>query len=178
MKKMINIRNLIIVILCITIILMGIGFAYLSLKLEKFSNYTNEFDISFVKVNTETPVKGGTTAPTGTTSITNQGKSINMILNMNVPQDELAYTITIKNTGTLPAEIINIVETPNYTTDATLKKQIDPVSISINDVVGKVLQPGEETRLKVVAIYNKTNNITSKEISYQLSILASTPKED
>lgn len=179
MKKMINNKNIIIIILCITIIFMGVGFTYLSLKLAEKSNEKSIFDVSFTKIQNDNSVKGGNITPTGTSTISNSGKTLDMKLKMNVPYDELAYTITIKNKGTIPAEIINITETPNYSELSAQNPTAYPVSITHNDIIGTVLEPKESIQLKVTAIYNKVaNNSGSKEISYQLNIIAATPKED
>lgn len=178
MNTKINVRNLIIVMLCITIICLGVGFAFLSIELEEKGKEQNTFKVSFTKVQSKTPVKGGKNTPTGTSSITNQGSTLTMNLNLNVPYDELAYTVIIKNKGTLPAEIINLIETPDYQTDMTAKQQIAPVTITHNDIIGKVLEPNEETELKITAIYNSTLNPTPKKIAYKLNIITATPEED
>lgn len=178
MNKKINVRNLIIIMLCITIICLGIGFVFLSTKLEEVTTKQNTFDIVFSKVEAKTAVKGGQNTPTGTNSITNQGSTVTFNLNLNVPYDELAYNIIIKNEGTLPAEIINILETPDYLNDASAQQKIYPVTINHNDVIGKILAPGEETELRITATYNLIANPTPKKINYQLSLLATTPKEN
>ena len=48
MKKNINIRNIIIVMLCITIILMGLGFAFLASRLDDEKNKVDTFDVSTI----------------------------------------------------------------------------------------------------------------------------------
>ncbi len=178
MKTRINMRNLIIIILCITIICMGISFAYLSVKLEKKNQQKEIFDVSFTKISNKSHVKGGQIAPSGTHSITDQGKTLNMHLILNMPHDELAYTVIIKNEGTIPAEIVSIKEFPDFTNNISAEQSILPLSISHNDVIGEVLQPQEEIELTITAIYNPTTSITSKTIDYQLSVIATTPKED
>ena len=50
MKKMLRMRNSIIVILCFTIICMAIGFSLLSIKLEKIKKEKPNFNIMFEKV--------------------------------------------------------------------------------------------------------------------------------
>lgn len=179
MKKMMNNKNIIIMILCITIIFMGIGFTYLSLKLKDKNAEQNIFDVSFTKVQNNNSVKGGKIAPTGTSTIMNQGKSLDINLNMNTPYDELAYTITIKNKGTISAEIIDIIESPNYSELSKQNPTIYPVTITYNDIIGTVLEPKESIELKVTAIYNKTTTSSEpKKISYKLNIISATPKED
>ena len=177
MKKMINNKNIIIIILCITLIFMGVGFTYLSLKLKEKSNEKSSFDISFTKVQNNNSVKGGNISPTGTTTLTNQGKTLNMELKMNAPYDELAYTLTIKNKGTIPAEIIDIVESTNYSELSKQNPTLYPVTITYNDIIGTILEPKESINLKVTAIYNKTTNSGTKKISYKLNIISATPQE-
>ena len=76
MKKNINIRNLIIVMLCITIILMGVGFAFLAMRLEKISNEVDTFDVSITKVEAQTAIKGGLIDPIATKELLDDGKTV------------------------------------------------------------------------------------------------------
>ncbi len=181
MKKSFNIKNSIIIILCFTIICMGIGFAVLSIKLEKLTNTKQFFDVSFDRVKEETSVKGGTENPTATTNITNNGKEIKISFNLNNVRDELAYTIYIKNNGTLPAKIYALKETPDYTNDKTALSNIEPVSITHNDITGRIINPNEEIELKVIALYNPTNKQLSsnlkKQINYELHLITASPKD-
>lgn len=177
MNKRINVRNLIIAMLCFTVICLGIGFGILSMKLDNKTNEEKKFNVAFTSVSAETPVKGGKQTPSGTNSITTMGTTLKMNLIMYNPYDELTYNITIKNKGTLPAEILNIVESPDYINDATALQKIAPVTITHNDVIGKVLEPEEETTLRIVAIYNRTTQVATKNIDYQLSIISATPEK-
>lgn len=162
-----------IIALCITIICLCFGFSYLSMELENLNGEKNNFNLSFVKVTPRTPVQGGTKTPTGTASISNSGKTVNLQFNLYSPYDELSYEITIKNEGSIPAEIINLVEVPDYINDSAKANEIYPVQISHNDVVGKEINPGEEITLTVLAYYNYKAQYNLIQVPYQISLLAS-----
>lgn len=171
MKISRNIKNLIIVILCITIICMGIGFALLSMKLDSKNKELVVFDLSFIRVIEGTPVKGGNTDPVSAANIINQGKTLDMHLTLNNPYDEVSYVATIRNEGTVSAEIVTLIE--------KVDSSIAPVEISYNEISGKVLDPKEEIELRIVAVYKNSNNslIKSKSFSCQYTIVAKTPDD-
>lgn len=172
MKKKFNIRNLIIIMLCITIIFMAIGFSYLCIKLEHITNTPPVFDVSITKVEKETAVKGGLIEPKSAKEIINKGKTVKFNFELNSPKDELAYTITIKNTGTIPANIIKIISTPDYINDPTSASSIEPVEITLDEIENKVLAPSKEIKVKLVVSYNMSNKSNQKIIPYQLTVLA------
>lgn len=172
MKKTVNIRNLIIIMLCITIICMGIGFVYLSVILENKNKEKPIFDVSITRVTEETPIKGGLLAPVGIREIKNDKKTVDFNFTMYTPQDELAYTITIKNTGTLSAKIEDIITYPNYLGDAKLRESISPITITHNELDGKVLEPEDELEIKLVISYNVGQNVGQVSIPYQMTVLA------
>lgn len=176
MKKLVKTRNLIIIILCLTIICLGIGFAFLSMELTNTKNNNPEFALEFVKAEPRTPVKGGQKDPTVISSITNDNQTINMEFNLSSPRDEIGYKIIIKNNGTIPAEITNIVEKPDYILDSVAASTIYPVTISHNDVIGKVLNPGDEIELNILAIFDYNTMPVDIKIPYQLSIIGKTPE--
>ncbi len=175
MKKMIRLRNSIIIILCLTIILMGIGFIVLAMQLTNPSKNA-VFDTSFIKVKDISYVKGGKVSPTAKSSITNRGKEINLDMTLSTSYDQVLYTILIRNDGTLPSEIIDVKANPDYSNDI-LKESIDPITISYSDIVGKILNPGEEVELKVSATYNESSVNIKKNVKYQLSLITATPEE-
>lgn len=172
MKKMINIRNSIITILCITIICLGIGFIVLSSEYKKEKEDLDTFDVSFINVNKSSSIKGSEKEPFGKAEITTNNKEIDMNFNLNATHDELVYIATIKNKGTLEAEIVDIIESPNYS-DENFKDLISPVTITISDIKGKKLKPNEEIELKIVVYYNPSlNEVIKKDISYKIGIIA------
>lgn len=178
MKKLINIRNLIIIILCITIISLGIGFAFLSVELEKRSDENLIFNVSITNVRQNTSIMGGTISPTATHNVTDNKKTIATQMNLYAPYDEVSYTITIENTGTITAKISDIIEIPNYTKDSIAITEIYPVEITHMDIVGKVLEPGESVDLTIAASYKPTATIIPKTINYQLSVISESYQEE
>lgn len=171
MKK-INIRNLIITLLCITVIILAIGYSVLAIRLDAYKNKKESFEVLFTDVSDEGSVKGGKEEPECTTSINDDGHTLSMIYVLNNPQDEVAYTVTIKNTGTLKAKIIDIVSSPDYINDKLAINSIKPVSITKTDISGKILEPDEEATFKVLAVYNN-GGIGVKKIPYKLSLITS-----
>ncbi len=172
LKKLINIRNLIIVALCITIIFLGIGFSILSIELQSKSEENLIFDVAITNVVQNTSIKGAIYTPTATHELSNHDKTVTSTLNLYAPYDELSYTLTIENRGTITAEILDIIESPNYTTDTTNMLNISPVEITYYDVIGTILEPNETTEIKVVASYKPAVTIVPRQFTYSLTILA------
>lgn len=172
LKKLINIRNLIIVILCLTIISLGIGFAILSIELEERSDENLIFDVSITDVKQNTSIKGGINSPIAKHLISQNEKTLTTQINMYAPYDELSYTITIENRGTITAEIIDLIENPDYLKDNNAKISIAPIEISHLDIIGEVLKPGEKTELKIVASYKPTLTVVPKAFTYKITVVA------
>ena len=63
----------------------------------------------------------------------------------------------------MPAEIVDIMASPNYQTDY-YKKLISPVSISLSDVKGKIIPAGDDIDFKVVVYYNPSSTSNVKKI--------------
>ena len=74
MKKMINIRNNIIIVLCITIVLMAIGFIAISVKLKAYKDKEESFNVVFSDISKKSTIKGSTKSPVGEVSIESSGK--------------------------------------------------------------------------------------------------------
>ncbi len=173
MKKTANIRNLIIVMLCVTIIFLGIGFAYLALVLENDRKEKPILEVTITKIVEETPIKGGLVSPTGIKELKNSNKTLNFNFIMYTPQDELTYTITVENTGNQPAKIEDIVTYPDYLHDSKLRDNLYPITITHNDLKGKVLSPEDELELRIVVTYNQGKNVGQVSVPYQMTVLAS-----
>lgn len=171
MKKMINIRNNIIIVLCVTIILMAIGFVAISVKLKAYRDKEESFDVVFYDVVKKSTIKGSAKAPVGNVSIDSSGKILNMDFSLFAAHDELTYSIIIKNKGTLPAKIIKIHKNPDYSI-STYKNLIYPVSITTTDIEGKTLLPGDELEYKIVVYYNPSiNKDVPKNFNYNLALI-------
>lgn len=157
MKKMINIRNSVIIILCITIIFMAIGFIIISVDYTKNKNIDMSYNVVFKNIKELSSVKGSNTEPKGEVVINKNKQEIEMNITMNAPHDELSYIATIENKSTVPIEILDIMESPDYKLDS-FKKIINPVTITLSDVENKVIKPKETIDLKIVFYYNTGSN--------------------
>ena len=117
MKKMIHIRNSVIIMLCVTIICMGFGFIVLSVRYKAETEKISSYNVSFSDVRKSSSVRGSDIEPYGNIDITNNGLELDMSFVLNSSYDELSYIVTIRNSGTMPAEIVDIMASPNYQTD-------------------------------------------------------------
>ena len=171
MKSLVKTRNWIIIILCFTIICMGIGFAVLSMELENQKNNHPKFSLEFTKAEQRSLVQGGLNTPNVNSSIINSGQTININFELYAPRDEIGYKVIIKNTGNVKAEIVNIIEKPDYINDLAIAQTILPVKISHNNISGKTLEPDEEVELNIVAIFDYNGLPMDMKIPYQLSLL-------
>ena len=155
-------KNVIIISLCSTIILMAIGFIVLSMKVDQVKSEEKIFDVSFIGVKQITSIKGGLFDPSGDITIDTEGKVLHMDFTMYQEHDEIDYEITIENKGNVDASIVKLLMSPDFE-EKSVAKDILPVSITISDISGKILEPGEESTVKLTVIYNSSN--TSEEIS-------------
>lgn len=170
MKK-ISIRNIIITLLCITIICMAIGFSFLSTQIDTLKNRDISFNVVIDEAREATSVKGGVTSPKCNYIINDDGHTLDMDFTLYSELDELAYNIIIENKGTIKAKIIDIISSPDYANVKLLAESIKPVSITKTDISGKILAPGETTTIKVVARYNSSTVKGTKEVPYKLSLI-------
>ena len=171
MKKMINIRNNIIIVLCITIVLMAIGFIAISVKLKAYKDKEESFNVVSSDISKKSTIKGSTKSPVGEVSIESSGKVLNMNFSLFAAHDELTYTATIKNKGTLPARIVSIHKNPDYNI-STYKNLIYPVSITTTDIEGKTLLPGEAIEYSITIYYSPSiSGNTPKNFNYNLALI-------
>lgn len=175
MKK-ISIRNLIIVLLCFTLIILAVAFSIISAQLEGYKKKVEKFQVSFTEVAEDSSIKGGVVEPSCKTSISDEGYTLNMDFTLNNPQDEISYLITIKNTGTMKAKIVDVVSSPDYMNDKVANSSIKPITVTKTDISGMVLAPEEETTFKVLVIYNDTINKGIKKVPYKLSLITTSVK--
>lgn len=157
MKK-VSIKSLIIALLCITIILLAIGFCVLSVRLDSLNKKETSFDVSFKNIKEETTIKGGTNVPICKAVITDDGLSIDMDCKLYTKGDEVAYTITMINNGNLDAKLIKLIN-----------NNIDGLSIKTTTIENRELSEGEEIKIKVVVTNNETNKLINGK--YKLSLL-------
>lgn len=167
MKKTLNTKNNIIIVLCFTIICMSIGFIIISTNKETNEYSYNVVFSDVVKTNT---LKGSNNPPISSAKIINMSEIV-MNFTMYAPHDEVSYTAHIENKGNIPCEIVDIIESPNYN-DQKFKNMIDPVTIKLSDIKGKIIPPEETLDLKIVAYYNSTNKeIIPKNFEYKIGLI-------
>lgn len=172
MKKITNIRNLIIIVLGITIIIMTIAFSLVSTKLSYKNKEEQIFNIAITKIEAATPIKGGLTPPTSTKEVINNGLTAKFNFTLNSPNDELAYIITIKNKGNIKARLIDLIDNPDYINTEKHKASIYPVTITHDSIKDKVLAPNDEVKVKLLVTYNITPTPMQINVQYELSVLA------
>lgn len=172
MKKLINIRNSVIIILCITIICMAFGFIVISMELKTEKDRVPSFQVVFSKIEKISSVKGSTIEPVGNADIDENGSKLYLQFELNAVHDELIYLATIRNNGTIPAKIVDIMKSPDYEKE-TFSKMIQPVTIQLSDYQNKIIQPNEEMDLKIIVYYNASTGAGGKRgFQYDLGILA------
>lgn len=177
MKAFQNVKNVIIIVLCVTIISMAVGFIVLSVRLEGYKQEEEVFDVRFTSVKRLSSIKGGNKEPLANLVIEESGKILDMNFLLYKEHDEIDYEVTIKNEGTVDASIVSLFSSPDYRNKDTIES-IAPVTISISDISGKLLEPGEETTVKVSAIFTtkvdpkKTVSEKGKELSGKIGIIA------
>ncbi len=164
--------NHLIVVLCLTILCVVIGFIILALVLKSERNSIPVFDVSFVDIKKESVVKGSAIEPVATANILDGGQKIDMNFTLNSVHDEFTYLVTIENKGTLPAEIVDILQSPDYSIQ-TFQNMIAPISISLSDIKGKVIPVGAQLTLKIIVYYPPSNfEVQRKDFSYSIGIIA------
>ena len=103
MKKLVKNKNIIIMILCMTIILLCVGFSLVSMRLEEKEAAGKVYDVEITNIQEGTAIRGGVDLPYAATEITDNGKTAEFIFNLSYPEDTLSYIVTIKNNGNLKA---------------------------------------------------------------------------
>ena len=168
MKNRLKSRNVMIIVLSTTVVLLCLGFLSLSYKLQKYENEKHTFHIIMKKIEKDTFVKGGTNPPEGTYHMLNDGLSLDMNFQLFSPKDEIAYTITLMNMGTIPAKIIDIAE----------NQSTNQIKVSHDKIKGKVLKPNEELKFSLVVLVNQKENFKPSTMKYQLNILADSGEDE
>lgn len=170
MKKMIHIRNGVIIILCMTIICMGVGFIALSVEMKALRDEVDFYDVSFVSFSQTSSTKGGKKDPSSDVEIVGNGKELDMNFTLNAAHDEVGYTVLVKNNGTMTAKIVDILESPDYTS-SSFQKTIEPVSITHSDIIGKELEPGDEIEFRIGVYYNPSTFSGVRSFNYKLGLI-------
>lgn len=169
MSKNISNKNRIIVILCVTIIVMCFGFIILSMKLDNVLNEESVFDVKFSSVRKITSIKGGIEEPKGQVTIDKTGKILYVDFDLLEEHDEIDYEITIKNEGNIGASIIQLFSNYNYSLN---DEKLNPIAINLSDISGKLLDPGEETTIKLSVTYDAGNMLGEQKVKGRIGIIA------
>lgn len=185
-EKKDNGKNIVIITLCSTIIVMAIGFIALSIKIDHVNSEEKVFDVAFIGVRQISSIKGGVYDPNGELTIDTEGKILHMDFTMYEEHDEIDYEITLENKGNVDASIVKLLMSPDFE-EKSVAKDILPISISISDISGKILEPGEEATVKLTVIYNSTTpmkavdenaNMQEKKLSGKIGLIAESYQPD
>lgn len=163
MKSFNSIRNSLVLILCVTLVFLSIGFIVLSMQLKKEKEKEESYQVTFSKVEKTSSVKGSSKDPEGKVEIKDKGLSLDMEFQMNASHDELTYVATIENTGTMTAEIIGLTKSPNYS-EERFQKMISPIMITLGEIEGKIVPPGDSISLKIIVYYPPSSDSNAPKI--------------
>ncbi len=164
MREKIKLETTIILVLSITIVFIGIGFIYLSMKLNQAKENKEKYEVNITKIVKGNIINGSNKSIETDSEIIDNKKTAKFKLNLKNVKDSVSYTIVIKNTGTLSAQIDNIIERNNFPKDL--------VTIKYNDIVGEVIEPGDEIEMDLNVI-SPNKKILSKDFVYEITILTS-----
>lgn len=167
MKKQFSIHIIIIFVLSIAVISMAIGFIVINNKLKTEEKVKERYEVKISKVIKNNVINGSKKIVNTEYNIIDGNKTVELSMNFKDKNDSISYTVIIKNTGTLPAKIDNVIERTNFDTRL--------LSIKYNDIIGDVIEPKDEIELNVdINVPNK--KIFSKDLIYKLTILTSNIK--
>ncbi|MBQ3307252.1 MAG: hypothetical protein IJG68_03550 [Bacilli bacterium] len=177
MNQFIRIKNIVMIMLCVAVIMMAAGYVVLSMQLDNLKQQKSSFAVSFINAKKISSIKGGTKEPIGELKIDKTGKVIGMNFVLYEVHDEIDYEITVKNSGTMSASIMDLLVTPDFT-DNTIMKTYSPISMQVSSIGGRILEPGEETTVKLSVFYSNTESeSTMKKISGKIGLLAESAEE-
>lgn len=145
--------------LSFTLIVLTGGFVVLTMKLNDVKNNVESFDVSFTDIQKVSSIKGGEKDPNGKLEITSYGKMVDMDFDLFMEHDEMQYDIKIVNNGTISASIVNLFMSSDGLDDKD-------VSISLSDLSGKIIDPGEEITARLSIYYkgDTTNSDVQKRV--------------
>ena len=171
MKNIIHGKNFIISFLCITIIFLAIGFIALSVKENKLKNNSSNYKVIFTNLEKVSSIKGDDIEPVGKGNIKYNGHEIDMEFELNNVHDKVTYVATIKNTGDIPAKIVDIIESPNYH-QTSFSSMISPIKIELSNINSKILEPMDSIELKINVIYPLSKEKSGKKkFTYKIGLI-------
>lgn len=157
--------------LSLTLIVLTGGFVVLSMKLKDEKNKVEVFDVSFVDIQKVSSIKGGDNDPNGKLEITSLGKIVNMDFDLFMEHDQIQYDIKIVNNGTISASIVDLFMNSEGINDRD-------VSISLSDLSGKIIDPGEEITARLSIYYSGATSggdvqkrVVEKKVTGQIGLL-------
>lgn len=165
MKNKLKMKNRIIIVLCITIIMMGIGFCIVSMNLNEYTS-KKQFDVSIRTVIPGTITKGGIKEPISSYKLENNNKTVDFYYELENMNDSVTYTVIIKNKGTIDAKIDNIIFSNNSNSN--------DIEIKNNNLKNEILRSGEEEELNIEVSINKNQK---NSFNILVSILSSSINE-
>ena len=152
MKRVDHKKNLYKSIILVVILLIGIGYAYLTSNLSISGNTnvsTNTWNIHFENLNVST----GSISTSSPATINAAGDAITYTIDLNRPKEYYEFTVDVKNDGTLPGKV-SISSLSGL--DTTSSKIID-YSVTYtngNPVnIGDILNAGAKKSIKVRTFY-------------------------
>lgn len=149
-----NKKNLMIILLLVSIIFMSVGYAMLSIEIEQKQNYASSDSVWDIKITAISSIETQGLAENISATIENNF-SAKFNSSLQTPNDKVAYMINVKNHGTIDAKLssINIIPSDN---------QENNISYSIEGIeLDEVLKSGESKLFTLVAHYD--NDIPSEE---------------
>lgn len=139
MEKERKFRNVLLIVLCVTVFCMSVGFAYMSqlLTINGTLNVTKPtWDIHFASITPSTPAAGNH-AVDNSHALSNSDHTATFDLTMTAPGDTLTYTLVITNAGTLDAKVnaITVAPTSGSKIDAENNITVTTTGVAANDVL-------------------------------------------
>ena len=152
----------ILIIFIITILMIGVGYAYFSetLVITGTSKIVGTFDIQFKEARIENPTE------LETINITQDGKNLNFQVNLTMPGESDTIYYTIVNNGTIDATLENLVITSNQDNDVTF----NPSNIS-GDLIS-----GDTINGSITVTWNANSYSAQKDVSFNAYIKATQKK--
>ena len=149
MKKNKKKNQMLVTALSIGIIIITLCFLVLLMEYNELKAGASSFKIEITKIERMTPIKAGTISPKSNESITDNGLSLDMSVNLYHPNDEITYIVTVKNTSDIKGKIVNIISQPDYIDNEKYLLDIYPAKVVMNNISGKILSPGESATIKI-----------------------------
>ena len=153
-------KNYALVILFILLIGISVGYAAFAqqLTITGTANANGNFNLQFTKAVIEPNV--GAEGSTAVPSAAKDNLSINM--NLEYPGAGAVVTATITNTGTIAAELKDVVFTGND--DEDIQVTFDQA------VVGEVIEPGNTKDIFITVKWNESSTATSKKLNFTATL--------